>query len=126
MTLINRTFLKQQASEITIHQMLSFISVQELSVTIYHLDEYTKINIYLSEKCNHTVIVSREVHIIEDLKAKMLISIDILISESIIMNLRSVRKIAVIESCDNIEVFLTIIIKLINQISQIILVKITS
>ena len=48
-------------------------------------------------------------------------SIDILTSENIVMNL--LRKMAVIESYDNIEMFLAIITKLINQISKIILIK---
>ena len=51
----------------------------------------------------------------------MLVNIDVLVTEDIIMNLS--WKIIVIDSCADIEVFLTIIIKFINQISKIILVK---
>ena len=48
-------------------------------------------------------------------------NIDILMSEDIVINL--LRKMTVIKSCDNIEVFLAIITKLINQISKTILIK---
>ena len=46
----------------------------------------------------------------------MLVNIDVLVSEDIIRNL--FRKITVIDSCANIEVFFMIIIKLMNQVSQ--------
>lgn len=51
----------------------------------------------------------------------MLVSIDILVSENIIMNLS--HRVAVIKSCDSIKVSLTINTKSINQINHTILVK---
>ena len=60
-------------------------------------------------------VVSCETHIINDLKVKMLINMNILASEDIIINLS--KKIAVIDNCGNLEVLLIINIKLVNQIS---------
>ena len=51
----------------------------------------------------------------------MLVDIDVLVTEDIIMNLS--QKIIVIDSCADIEVFLIITIKFINQINKIILTK---
>ena len=100
--------------------MTSFISVQELNVIIHQFSQYIKINIYLSET-NCTVIIIWKIHIVKNLKTKMFIEMNILVSEDIIMNLS--YKIAVIGSCQNIEISLTIIIKSTNQINHIILFK---
>ena len=51
----------------------------------------------------------------------MLINIDVLVSEEIIMNL--LRKVIIVDSCKNTEIFLIIMIKSTNQINHIILTK---
>ena len=84
------------------------------------MNKYAKIDIYLSEK-NCTVIIMLKIHIVENLRTKMLVNMNILMSKDIIMNL--FRKLIIINSCENIEIFFTIIIKLINQIKQTILIK---
>ena len=121
MTLIDRQFLREQVSDMIIHCMLLFISVQELEVIIHQSAQYAKMNIYLSERSDCTAVVSQEIHIVKNLKAKLLISMNILVSEDIIMNL--LRKFTIIGSCDNIEILLTIITKLTNQVNYTILVK---
>ena len=100
--------------------MLS-ISVQELNFTIHNSDEYIKVNIYLSKTNSHTAVILWEIYIVNDLCAKMLVNINILVFKDIIMNL--FRKIAVVDSCVNIKLLLTIMIKFISQIHHIIVVK---
>ena len=120
MTLINRQFLMKQTSHTVICCMSSSISVWELSITIHQLSQYIKISIYLLSK-DCTVIIEWEIHIIEDLKTKMLVNMNILVTEDIIMNL--LWKIAVITSCENIKISLKITIKSTNSVSKAILVK---
>jgi len=59
-------------------------------------------------------------HIINNLKIKMLINIDILILKNISIMLSS-RK-AIVSSCDNIELLLTVITQLINSVQKIIII----
>ncbi len=58
-------------------------------------------------------------HIINNLKIKMLIDIDILILENISIMFLS-RK-AIVSSCDNIELSLTVITQLINSVQKTIM-----
>ena len=101
--------------------MSSPISVQELGSIVHSSDKYIKVDIYLPEIDGHTVIMTQEIHIINDLHAKMLVDIDILVTEDITMNLP--KQTAIIGSCANIKVFLTIMIKSISQIHHTIVAK---
>ena len=78
-------------------------------------------NIYLPEIDDHTVIITQEIYIVNDLYAKILVNIDILVTEDIIMNL--FKQTAIINSCINIKVFFIITIKFISQIYHIIVAK---
>ena len=57
-------------------------------------------------------MITQEIHIVNDFQMKMLVDIDVLVTEDIIMNLS--QKITVIDSCADIEVSFTIITKFIN------------
>ena len=115
MILINQQFLKNKMLNIAILQMLSLITVQELSSNTHESSEFTVIDLYLSDKNRKIAVIFCEIHLVENLKAHMLIRIDILTSEKISLNLTE-RKVT-IESCDNIEIFLTITMRSINQIN---------
>lgn len=121
MTLIDRQFLMKQTSHMITHCMLLSISVQRLNSTIHNSDHYITVNIYLTNTDEYTVIITCKIHIVNNLHAKMLIDIDILVTEDIIMNL--FHKVVIIESCNNIKVLLTITTKSINQINHKVLVK---
>ena len=121
MTLIDQKFLMKQASHMKIHLMTSFISVQELEVMIHQSAQYTKIDIFLPERDDCTAVTLWEIYIVEKLRIKMLININILMSEEIIIDLS--RKIVIIESCDNVEILLIITIKLNTQIQHAVLAK---
>ena len=101
--------------------MISFILVWDLDVIIYIFKQYIKMNIYFSEKDDWIAIILQKIHIVDDFCVKILIDMNILITEKIIMNLS--QKLIIISSCKNIKISLIIIIKLTNQISQIILAK---
>ena len=121
MILIDRQFLKKQAFCMKIHQMISSISVQDLDIIVHIFKQYAKMNIYFSEKDDWITIILWEIHIVNDLCAKMLIDMNILATEKIIMNLS--WRLTVISSCKNVKISLIITIKLANQISQTILAK---
>lgn len=107
MTLVNWQFLKEQAFNTVIQWMLSLITICELGSNTHESDKYTVIDLYLSSKNRHIVIVSCKAHLVDNLRAWMLVEIDILASEAVSMNLH--RQVTVISSCDNVKVPLTVI-----------------
>ena len=119
--LINKQFLLKQTFYTVTHHMSSFILVWKLNIIIHNSDQYIKIDIYLINVDDHTAVITQEIYIVDDLWAKMLVDIDVLVTEDIIINLS--QKITVIDSCVDIKVSFTITTKFINQISKIILVK---
>ena len=121
MTLIDWKFLKKQALNTVIHHMSSLILVQELGATIHNSDQYTKIDIYLADLDGCTVIISWEIHIVNNLQAKILVSINVLVFKDIVMNL--LWKIIIISSCADIEISLIITIKSNTQVQHTVLVK---
>ena len=88
--------------------------IWELRTETHHYDEYIILIIYLPDNNDWLAIIIKEMHIINNLKAKMLIDINILISKNISIMLLS-RK-AIVSSCDNIELSLTVITQLINSV----------
>ncbi len=119
MSLINRSFLKKQISDILIKWISLLIMIQELRTETYYCDEYIILTIYLPDNNNWLVIIIKEMHIINNLKIKMLIDINIFILKNISIMLSS-RK-AIVNNCDNIELLLTVITQLINSVWKIII-----
>ena len=112
MILVDQQFLKNKILNITIQQMLSLITVQELSSNTHESSKFAVIDLYLSDKNRKIVIIFCEIYLVKNLKAHMLIRIDILTSEEISLDL--LRKKMIIESCDNTEISLTITTQSIN------------
>ncbi len=107
MSLINRSFLKKQISDILIKWTSSLIVIQELRTETHCCDKYIILIIYLPDNNDQLAVIIKEMHIINNLKVKMLVDINILILENISIMLSS-RK-AIVSSCDNIELSLTVI-----------------
>ena len=99
--LINRKFLKAQASNVQI-KIIIFFSVRELNINRYFIFEYVIVFIYFVDK--NTVdkkiktCFRREIHIVDDLKTNMLIENDIIDSKNFIINLNN--KTVRINNCD--------------------------
>ena len=118
--LMNRDFFQTQTQfNIAIRKMTTFISIRELSINKHMFDEYIIVDMYLSEKNkdDNLIIIKiiRETHLIDDLKANMLIDNDCIDSKKIIVN--SADDIAHIDSCDVIVAVNVKISRIIVQIS---------
>jgi len=107
MSLINRSFLKKQISDILIKWISLLIMIWELRTKTHHYNEYVILTIYLPNNNDWLAVIIKEMHIINNLKIKMLVDIDILVLKNIFIMLLS-RK-AIVSSCDNIELLLTVI-----------------
>jgi len=102
MSLVNREFLMKQALKTTIKRMPSSIQVKDIEIKTHQCEEYADLVIYLSGDKTRTIVIEQEVHIVKDLKVKMLIGLDILSSEKIFIMMNNTE--AVIRSCNNIRV----------------------
>jgi len=107
MSLINRSFLKKQISDILIKWISLLIMIWELRTKTHYYNEYVILTIYLPNNNDWLAVIIKEMHIINNLKIKMLVDIDILVLKNIFIMLLS-RK-AIVSSCDNIELLLTVI-----------------
>ena len=106
MSLIDRAFLMEEAPAVRIQQMASPIPVRGISSTVHQCSEYAIVDLFLPGKDGRIAKITREVHLVDTLKAKLLIGVDILAPEGIVTDLP--RRVAVINSCDKIEIELNL------------------
>ena len=113
MFLSDKKFIKSITSNFTtkIRKLMSLISIRDIKNKIHNSDEYILMNDFIKETLlNDTSAIAffqREVHLINNLKMKMLIDIDILSSKRIQINLND--KILQINSCQDIIIKINII-----------------
>jgi len=90
-----------------------------LRTETHHCDKYTILIIYLPDNNDQLAVIIREMHIVNNLKIKMLVDINILVLEDISIMLSS-RK-AIVSSCNNIELSLTVITQSIDSVQKAIM-----
>ena len=88
------------APNIVMKKMASLMSVKSVTPKKHSLVNYATINLYFPGNKHCTGAVHQEVHVVNSLKAKMLININILGNKSFTIDTRNKR--TTIESCDNI------------------------
>ena len=113
--LVDREFFKRQTSNISIRTMTTSISIRDLDTAQHWFSDYVIIFIYFSNKKNEIVVkimITREIHLIDNLKINMLIENDLMKSKKIDINVT--KETAHIDSCDvivalNVKTFRTIV-----------------
>lgn len=106
MSLIDRSFLTKEIPGAMIRRMASPISVRGIGSMNHNSNEYVVLDIYMPGMDERTAHIRREVHIVEELPAKMLVGSDIITPEAIIIDMS--KKIAIIGSCKGIPVALSV------------------
>ena len=100
-SLMNKAWVKSKLSELTIIKMTSSLRMRDVNVIKHETDEYIIVSIYLSEinEFDNQVlaVIIKELHLINDLRVKMLIKNDILESKDIFINIS--QKQTFIDSC---------------------------
>jgi len=86
--------------------MLSPIQVKGIGAKTHQCEKYADLAIYLSGDKTRTTVIEQEVHIVKDLKVKMLVGLDILGPKKISIMMNNTE--AVIRSCNNIRIPLTV------------------
>ena len=112
MSLIDRQFLTRLMKLdliIDIKKMSTIINVRGLSIKQHDASEYVRFSMYLPES-KDTALITREVHIVNDLSVNVLLGMDILKSEDIVLDLP--RDVLIIGSCNSLEMSISTCIKL--------------
>lgn len=106
MSLIDRSFLKTLMEEglvVDIQRMPTPMKVRGLGTNQHDASEYARVAIYLpGGKGKGTALITREMHIVDNLSANILIGIDIMKPEGMVLDLA--RDIMTIGSCQDLEV----------------------
>ena len=105
-TLIDKDFLKKVAPNAVIKKMASPVSVRGVRPKKHALVNYTTINLYFPRNKHCTAAIYQKVHVVNGLKAKMHIGINILGRESFTID--TGNKKAIIGSCNNIIITLEV------------------
>ena len=82
--------------------MSTFIIVKGIDVNIHNVNEYVRLQMYLSDK-NDITKIEREFYIVDNLAVKALVDIDIMKSKGMILDIG--KNVMIIDSCKNIQIF---------------------
>ena len=102
-SLINRKFLKKILLHIIIKKIKVSINVRDIGAVRYVIDKYYLINLYIpgvTYRKKSITYIRREVYIVDDLKVKILIRVDILSPERISIDINKEK--LLIRSCNNL------------------------
>ena len=82
--------------------MATPIKIKGIEFTVHAANQYTRIDLYLTGINGRIAQIQREVHLVDNFKANLLLEIDVLASKKITIDFSA--KIATVKSCDLIEI----------------------
>lgn len=121
MSLINAKYFILSLSKIIIEKMSTSINVRNIENVLHQSNVYVMLNLYLDELFNDKKIsdhIRREFYVVDNLKCKLLMKLDIMISEKMIINLAN--KSFIIFTCENLIISIRINLKSNSRIRRII------
>ena len=117
---MNEKFFNQKITDIFIRIMITSISVKDLKTIKHFTNKYAMLFMYFSEinssDTSTKTVITREIHLIDDLKANLLIKNDILDSKQV--DIFNSTEIVLIDSCD-VTISITIRTKVRSQIRSV-------
>ncbi len=125
MTIVNHKFIEFIASNTSIQKMTSLISVQDIKNKIHHFNDFvmliTYIHEFLSDDRLTTTCFRWKIHLINDFRIKILLEIDIMITEKMQLDLN--KKIFRINSCQEFTVNIFILTRNLSNLKRIVQIK---
>ncbi len=123
MSLINRFYLKQTVFNVKIHNTDESITIRDIEIAIHNCFEYVKLKLYILDTLKFSnvkkiVKLTRYAHIVNNLRVKFLMKMNILEFEEIILNIS--RRKMILSLCENLNVNIRIISKLNSKVNRII------
>ena len=107
-SLIDRQFLLREIRNVAIKKIPTLINVRGIGNKKYNASEYTQVQFFFYI-AKGVAIIEREVHIINDLVANVLIGIDIIMPEGIVLDFT--QSIVIIGSCNSLTIPVSVISK---------------
>ncbi len=109
-------------SEIKIHRTNESIIVKSIETATHNCFEYVRLKLFISES-KEIIKLSRQAHVVNNLRVKFLMKMNILESKEIILNLR--RRKMTLTLCDNVKVDIriTTIAMNVTSINRVILIE---
>ena len=112
MFLIDRRFLKNLKLNNLMKKFKTFIIVKDIEIVKYVIDDYLLFFMYVKKQIDDQFIVvhfRRKIHVINNLKIKLLLEINVMNSKRIIVDLN--QRLLLIKNCQNLTIKLKIIVK---------------
>ena len=106
MSLIDRKFLLQMLPNAKVKTMASPMEVRGIGPSSHNASQYVLVDIYLRGNNGRIAHLTKELHLVDELKANLLMGIDILAPEGIDVQLS--RQTATIASCADVEIPISI------------------
>ena len=124
MFLINRRFLNDLKLNNLMKKFKIFIVVRNIEIVKHVIDDYLLIFMYVKKQIDNQIVVvyfQREIHVIDNFKAKLLLKINVINSKRIIVDLN--RRQLFIKNCQNLTIKSKIIVKNNVKIRRIIKIE---
>ena len=112
MILIDKQFLKKFRLERSLKKFQIMIFVREMNIKRYLTNDYLIMNLYIKEKIENKNVVTylrQEVHVMNNLKIKLLFNMNVIIFERMIINLNFKK--FTINNCKNLKINIKITFK---------------
>jgi len=77
-SLINQEFLKANYPNIEVRKIVTLITIRGISKKKYKASKYINVNLYLLGKEGNSVLIRRELHVVDNLLVRVLIGVDII------------------------------------------------
>ncbi len=120
MFLIDRIYLVKSLLKMKINHTDVTIRVRDIDIIIHNCFEYVHLKLFISE-FTEIVKLSRQTHVVNNLRVKFLMKMNILRSEKIILNI--FRREMMLSLCENLKVFIRVTSKVETKVNRIIFVE---
>ena len=98
---INQKFLLKVFLNIVLKKMSTFITMKDININIYNVNEYVKLQINLSNK-NDIIKIKKGFHIVDDLIIKTFVDINIIKSKDMVFDIK--KNVIIIGLYKNIQI----------------------
>jgi hypothetical protein len=120
-SLIDKVYFMKILSEILIHHVENSIAVRDIDIATHNCFEYVHLKLFISEFKNIAKL-SRQAHVVDNLRAKFLMNMNILEFEEIILDIS--RRKMIFSLCENTKVNIRITSKLESlEMNRIVLIE---
>ncbi len=112
MFLMNKAYLKQILSDVKIHHIENVITVQDIKTITHNCFEYVNLKLFIFEILKVATFkriakLTRYAHIVDNLRAKFLMRMNILRSKKIVLNI--FKRKMILSLCENLKINIKII-----------------